>query len=109
MAYNEELAGRVRQALIARDGYNEKKMFGGICFLLHGNMACGIVRDLLIVRVGPERYAEALDRPHAAVFDMTGRPMRGWVQIGPAGWEPSGALEEWLQLGVDYALTFAPK
>lgn len=109
MAYDENLAARIRKVLIERDGYAEKKMFGGICFLLHGNMACGIVRDLLIVRVGPQRYAEALAQPHAGVFDFTGRPMTGWVQVGPPGWKPEDTFQAWVQRGVDYALSLPPK
>ncbi len=109
MAFNEDLAARVRQVLIERDGYSERKMFGGLCFMLHGNMACGIVRDLLIVRVGPQRYAEALEQPHAAVFDFTGRPMTGWVQVSPAGWAQDASLASWVRQGVDYALSLEPK
>ncbi len=109
MAYDEELAARVRLLLIGRQGYSERKMFGGICFMLHGNMACGVIRDQLISRVGPERYIEALERPHATVFDFTGRPMKGWVQVSPEGWIEDGNLQKWVQLGIDYSLTFPPK
>jgi TfoX/Sxy family transcriptional regulator of competence genes len=109
MAYDETLAHRVRELLIERPGYVEKKMFGGICFLLHGNMACGIVRDQLIARVGPERYNEALSRPHASLFDFTGRPMTGWVQVAPPAWQDDRQLQEWVELGVSYALSLPAK
>jgi TfoX/Sxy family transcriptional regulator of competence genes len=109
VSYDEELASRVRLHLIEREGYDEKKMFGGICFLLKGNMACGVLRDLLIVRVGPGRYAEALARPHAALFDFTGRPMTGWVQVSPAGWRREQDFADWVRQGVDYALSLPPK
>ncbi|PLX85177.1 MAG: RNA methyltransferase [Desulfuromonas sp.] len=109
MAYSEELAGRIRVELIAREGYVEKKMFGGICFMLKGNMACGIVGDFLIARVGPVKYAEALDEPHAALFDFTGRPMTGWVKVAPEGWNAETDLKKWVQMGVDYALSLPPK
>ena len=109
MAYGQDLAARVRAALIPLDGFDEKKMFGGLCFLLHGNMACGLVRDLLIVRVGPERYAAALAEPHAAPFDLTGRPMTGWVQASPAGLQSEAELSAWLQKGVDFARSLPPK
>ena len=81
MAYDEGLAHRVREVLRDLPGLVEKKMFGGIGFLVHGNMACGVNGDELIVRVGPEGYQEALARPHARPFDMTGRPMKGWVWV----------------------------
>ena len=109
MAFNEELANQIRQRLIALDGYNEKKMFGGICFLLNGNMACGIVHDSLIVRVGPLRYNEALQKPDCGVFDLTGRPMTGWVQVQQPGWQQVSSLDDWLAMGVAYACTLPPK
>lgn len=109
MAYDEALAARVRLALIARTGYREKKMFGGVCFMLHGHMACGVLQDNLIVRVGPRLYDEALEKPHARVFDLTGKPMTGWVQVESLGWKPQGVLEAWLALGVGHALSLPPK
>jgi hypothetical protein len=84
-------------------------MFGGIEFLLQGNMACGVRNEQLIVRVGTERYEGALARPEVAVFDMTGRPMKGWVTVGPGGYASDAALEEWVQQGVDFALALPPK
>ena len=71
MAYDQGVAQRVREILGDEPGYDEKKMFGGICFLLHGNMACGIINDDLIVRVGPDRYQAALGLPHTREFDVT--------------------------------------
>lgn len=109
MAYDENLALRIRKRLIEQAGYAEKKMFGGIAYLLHGNMACGILREQLIVRVGPRRYGEALARPDTRPFDVTGRPMTGWVQVAPAGWEAPGQLSAWLELGVAYAHSLPPK
>ncbi|MDP6125665.1 MAG: TfoX/Sxy family protein [Candidatus Latescibacteria bacterium] len=72
MAYDEDLAGRVRDAHEGTDGLDEKKMFGGICFLHHGNMCCGITGDDLIVRVGPDNHEDALGEPNTKVFDITG-------------------------------------
>jgi hypothetical protein len=109
MAYDATLATRVRALLIPRDGYDEKKMFGGICFMLHGRMACGIVRDMLIVRVGRQAYHAALFRPHAAAFDLTGRPLTGWVQVGPEGWAKDDELAAWVEGGVVYALSLPPR
>ncbi|MDP2674691.1 MAG: TfoX/Sxy family protein [Dehalococcoidia bacterium] len=83
MAYDEELAERVRRALAGRKGISEKKMFGGIAFMLGGNMFCGIVKDQLMVRVGPERYDDALSRPHARPMDFTGPPCGAWCTSGP--------------------------
>ena len=84
MAYDEGLAQRIRERLGAEPGVTEKRMFGGIAFLLHGNMAVGVSGDDLMVRVGPDRTDAALARPGTRLFDMTGRPMRGWILVG--GW-----------------------
>ena len=87
----------------------EKKMFGGIGFMVRGNMACGIHKDSLVVRVGPERYRDALAKAHARPFDITGRPMTGWVLIAPAGCNSDADLSQWVQWGVEFALTLPPK
>ena len=109
MAYDEELAERVRRALTPREGLSEKKMFGGIAFMLRGNMACGIVKDDLMVRVGPERYDDALARPHARPMDFTGRAMKGMVYIGPEGLRSDADLAEWVRGGAEFAATLPPK
>jgi hypothetical protein len=109
MAYDEGLAQRIRELLGERPGLVEKRMFGGIGFILHGNMACGAHKDALIVRVGPQRYEEALGRPHTRQFDITGRPMKGWVMVGPDGTESDQDLQEWVQRGIDFAGTLPPK
>jgi len=109
MAFDEGLARRMREALAVIPDINEKKMFGGIGFLLNGNMACGVNKDDLIVRVGPEAYDGALAEPHTKDFDMTGRPMKGWVVVRPAGYETDEMLKGWVQRGVDFALTLPPK
>jgi TfoX/Sxy family transcriptional regulator of competence genes len=109
MSYDAELAGRVRAALGASPGLDEKKMFGGVGFLVHGNMACGVHGQDLIVRVGPDRYPEALTRPHARPFDLTGRPMSGWVTVTPAGCENDEQLEGWVSQGVAFARSLPAK
>ena len=109
MAYDDGLAQRMREALAVIPDIDEKKMFGGIGFLLNGNMACGVNKDDLIVRVGPEAYEAALAEPHTKVFDMTGRPMKGWVVVRPAGYESDEGLKGWVQRGVDFALTLPAK
>ena len=109
MAYDEGLAQRIREALADVDGLMERRMFGGVAFMLHGNMAVGISGDALMVRVGPDRYDEALAQPHARVFDMTGRPMRGWVVVAAEGIADDGALGEWVRKGADHARSLPPK
>ena len=109
MAYDEGLVGRVREALLEVQNLVEKKMFGGVGFLVRGNMACGVNQDYLIVRVGREMYEQALRQPHVSVFDMTGRPMTGWVRVAPAGCSLEEDLREWVRQGVDFALSLPPK
>ena len=109
MAYDQALAQRIREALAGEPDLVEKRMFGGVGFLIRGNMACGVHGDDLIVRVGPGRYPEALARPHARVFDMTGRPMAGWVEVAPAGVASAADLRRWLTLGVEHARTLPAK
>ena len=109
MAYDEGLAQRIREALGELPGLVEKRMFGGVGFMVQGNMACGVNKDDLIVRVGAEQYAEALAKPHTRPFDMTGRPMKRWVMVAPDGYESDDALQRWVQQGVDFALTLPPK
>jgi len=103
MPYDEALAQRIRRVLAPQPGLTEKKMFGGVGFLIRGNMACGVHGDNLIVRVGPARYEEALAQPHARVFDMTGRPMVGWVEVASNGVATGAALRRWLALGIAHA------
>ncbi|MBU0490411.1 MAG: TfoX/Sxy family protein [Verrucomicrobia bacterium] len=111
MAYNEDLAQRIRQVLdeLEPPGLVEKNMFGGVGFMVRGNMACGVHKDRLIVRVGPEGYQEALARPHAGLFDITGRPMTGWVTVAAGGYETQSDLEAWVREGVGFALTLPAK
>src|SRR5438105_2914537 len=85
MAFSETLAARIRQRLARKNGVAEKKMFGGVGFLLNGNMCVGVWKDSLIVRLDPEETEAALREPHVGEFDITGRPMKGWVLVGPAG------------------------
>jgi hypothetical protein len=103
MAYDEGLFRRILGALADRDDTAHKKMFGGVCFLVRGNMACGIIGDDLIVRVGPDRFAEAMARPHTRIFDFTHRPMNGWVVVEPAGLAGEDALADWVAQGVAFA------
>ncbi|MGD2047943.1 MAG: TfoX/Sxy family protein [Chloroflexota bacterium] len=109
MAYDEGLAQRIRETLGDRPGLEEKKMFGGVGFMLYGNMACGVNKEDLIVRVGPEKYEDAVIRPHARPFDFTGRPMKGWVMVGPEGYASEEGLQGWVAEGVEFALSLPRK
>ncbi|MEZ4664512.1 MAG: TfoX/Sxy family protein [Caldilineaceae bacterium] len=108
MAFDDGLAQRVRETLLDHDTV-EKKMFGGLAFMLHGNMCCGIVGDALMVRVGKEGYADALAQPHARPMDFTGRPMKGMVYVDAAGLESDAELAAWVERGATYALSLPPK
>lgn len=109
MAYDEGLAQRVRETLCAVESVVEKRMFGGVGYLVRGNMACGVHGDGLIVRVGAEAYEVALAEAHTRPFDMTGRPMTGWVVVEPDGCADDGALKTWVRRGVDYSSTLPAK
>ena len=97
MAFSEALAERIRQALARQKNVEEKKMFGGVGFLLNGNMLVGVWKDSLIVRLGPDEGDEALLEPHVREFDITGRPMKGWVLVEPEGVEDDDQLKGWIQ------------
>ncbi len=109
MAYDQQLAEHIRKLLARQDGVSEKKMFGGISFLLRGNMCCGVVGDDLVVRVGPDGYEDALAQPHARPMDFTGRPLKGLVYVGPGGSSGDDALRAWVKRGVDFAASLPPK
>jgi TfoX/Sxy family transcriptional regulator of competence genes len=102
MAFSESLAGRVRQRLARRKNVEEKKMFGGVGFLLNGNLLVGVWKGSLVVRLGPDRRDEALLEPHVKEFDITGRPMKGWVLVGAAGVEDDDQLSGWIQRAVNF-------
>ena len=109
MAYSESLAARIRESLARRKGIGEKKMFGGVGFLLHGNMLVGVWKDSLIVRLGPEQSAAALKRPHVGEFDITGKPMKGWVLVDADGLEKDEDLKSWIALAHDFVKTLPAK
>lgn len=99
MAYDERLASRIRGLLRGQRGLVEKKMFGGLAYLSHGKMFAGILNGDLVVRVGPEANDEALRRPHTRPMDFTGRPMKGYVYVSPAGTRGAASLTSWLAQG----------
>ena len=109
MPYNEDLATRVRVALGSLSGLTEKKMFGGLAFMLNGNMCVGVTNDDLMVRVGPEEHENLLTLAHARPMDLTGRPMKGFVFISLEGTQKAESLKEWVGRGVGYAETLPKK
>ena len=109
MAYNEEIEARILKTVSRWKNTDAKKMFGGVGFMLQGNMACGVNKDDLIVRVAPESHEELLDKPHTRTFDLTGRPMKGWILVAPGGYESDADLQNWVELGVEFALSLPAK
>jgi TfoX/Sxy family transcriptional regulator of competence genes len=109
MAYDEELAGRVRSAVSGDLSIRELSMFGGLCYLVDGNMCFGVVDERLMVRVGAEAHAAALLEPHVAEMDLSGRSMRGFVLVSPGGLETEEELAAWLKRGADFAGSLPPK
>jgi TfoX/Sxy family transcriptional regulator of competence genes len=108
MAYDEDLAHRVREQLAELDVV-EREMFGGIAFLLGGNMCVGVRGDDLMVRVGPEGADAALERPHARQSVMGSRPMKGWILVAPEGVRTKRDLGAWVRRGVAFAGSLPPK
>lgn len=105
MAYDLELAERIRRAVSRRRGVAEKAMFGGLAFLLDGKMFVGIVKDDLMVRVGPERHGAALAEPHVRPMDFAGRPMKGYVYVGPAGCTEDADVARWAKFAIEFVAT----
>jgi len=109
MAFDEGLAERIRMLLAGQAGMREVRMFGGLCFLADGNMACGIVGDELMVRVGADAWPDALSQPHAREMDFTRRPMKGMVYVNADGFTEDADLARWIGLGMTYARSLPPK
>jgi TfoX/Sxy family transcriptional regulator of competence genes len=102
MAYDRKLAERIRSQL-GSVPFVEKKMFGGVGFLLNGNMACGVNKDDLIVRINPEKQDTLLKKPHTKPFDLTGKPMKGWLLVEASGCKTEKQLSTWIKEGVEFA------
>ena len=109
MAFDERLDTRVGAILSATAGVSSRKMFGGVCHLLHGNMVAGVWKEFLILRLGEGAANFARELPHVRPFDITGRPMKGWVMIEPAGVRTSAQLRKWLEQARTFAETLPPK
>ena len=102
MAFDDKLASRISAVLVDEPGVVEKKMFGGLCYMVNGHMCCGIVRDELMLRIGPDQYSTLLDKPHAREMDFTGRALKGMLYIGREGIKTKRQLSTW----IDRALAF---
>ncbi|HYY20505.1 MAG TPA: TfoX/Sxy family protein [Thermoleophilaceae bacterium] len=110
MAYDEDLANRVRELIAAQAGVTEKKMFGGLAFLVNGNMSVGVSgQGGLLVRVDPAETEALLAKPHARPFEMRGRGMQGWLRVDAEGVPTKRQLEPWVRRGVSYARSLPPK
>jgi TfoX/Sxy family transcriptional regulator of competence genes len=109
MAYDEQMADDIRARIGDRPDVTEKEMFGGIAFMVGGNMAVGVSGDELMVRVGKSAHDEAVARPGARIFDLSARPMRGWVVVSPQGLSTDADLDAWIRQGVTYAESLPAK
>ena len=109
MTYNLELAERMRRILLSNPQVSEKKMFGGTAFMIHGNLACGVHGDGMIVRVGETAHAETMQKPGVHPFDMTGKPMKGWVVVEAARLQSEADLAGWIDAGMSFASSLPPK
>ncbi|TNE49321.1 MAG: TfoX family protein [Deltaproteobacteria bacterium] len=109
MAFDEGLAQRVREVLADHAGVTEKKMFGGLAFMVDRHMCCGIIQSELMVRVGKEAYEDALAQPHAREMDFTGRSLKGMVYVGEEGLTEDSDIQNWVQRGLNFVETLPPK
>ena len=109
MPFDQKLAERINKRLAKQPGLVEEKMFGGIAFLLNGNMSVGVYGDEMIVRLPPEDTDKALAKPYVRIFDITGKPMKGWVLVGPKGLADSAALGKWVDVGIKFAASLPKK
>ena len=109
MAFDETLAGRIRDALARQRGVQEKKMFGGVGFLLNGNMLVGVWKNSLIVRLGEDDHEAALSEPHVREFDITGRPMKGWILVEAEGVAEVEEVTAWIKRATKFVKTLPAK
>lgn len=109
MAFDEGVAQRVREMMTDVSSVTEKKMFGGIAFMVNGNMCVGIVKDRLMLRVGPDQYEALLKKDFVLKMDFTGKPMRGFVYIQPEGFTEDNELKQWIEKALSFVFTLPPK
>jgi len=109
MPYDTTLEGKIEDVTLQWDGLEKKKMFGGICYLINGNMCFGIWKDNLIVRMAPELAVEKLKDRNVKEFDITGKPMKGWVMVEKDAWKDKKTMDKWLYIGRSFAMTLPEK
>jgi hypothetical protein len=109
VAYDEGLARRLRESLTDVSELSEKRMFGGLAFLVAGNLCVGVIGDELVARVGPVAFPDAVTRPGARPFDFSGRPMKGWILVRPEGFEDDDVLGDWVGRSLEFARSLPPK
>jgi TfoX/Sxy family transcriptional regulator of competence genes len=109
MSYDQGLAQRIHDFLVTQPELMEKKMFGGLCYMLQGNMCCGVVGNKLVLRINGPKYDELLEHKHISVVDFTGKPMRGFLYVDPTAIKTQQQLLEWLSHSIDYCLSLPPK
>ena len=109
MAFDEGLAERIRDHFHSRKDVEEKKMFGGLCFMVSNHMCCGIVKDMLMARVGPDNYEKCLAKKYASEMDFTGKAMKGMIYVSPEGLESDSDLASWLNICIDFVESLPPK
>lgn len=109
MPYDERLVERIQKVLVSRKGVTQKKMFGGLAFMLNGNMCCGVIKDFLVLRLGLELSQKALSEPHTRLFDLSGRVEKGIILVTPLGYETEDALRKWVERAVDFTSSLQPK
>jgi len=109
MAYDEKIAERLSKVFSEHEGVVEKKMFGGIAYMFREHMCVGVINNLLMVRVDPEQYEDALSEAHTRPMDFTGKPMKGYVYVELAGFKTDKNLRKWVQKGINFVTTLPPK
>lgn len=109
MAFDENTAKRVRDLLSEECTSDEKRMFGGLAFMVKGHMCCGVIGQDLVVRVGPNQHEHALSQPHARVMDFTGRPMKGFIYVSPPGYSSKVNLRNWIKRGLRFVSSLPTK
>jgi TfoX/Sxy family transcriptional regulator of competence genes len=109
VAYDSDVADRIRARIGPRPGLTEREMFGGIAFMIHGNMAVGVSGDELMVRVGKEAHEQAVARPGARTFDMGAHPMKGWISVTGDGYDSEEAFGAWVDQGIAFAESLPAK
>ncbi|MBS1867801.1 MAG: TfoX/Sxy family protein [Acidobacteria bacterium] len=109
MAFDVKLAERVRKLVAGAHRFDEKRMFGGLAFMVNGHMCCGVLKDDLVLRVGPQEHEKLKHHPHARPMDFTGRPLRGFLYVGPAGLRSARDLRVWVQRSLQFVDSLPPK